>query len=72
MVQLDIHFSGVDQSEALRNLIEGHVARLEHYFSEIKSCWVVISAPHRHHRSRYFHTHVRSAQGADKNINRRP
>lgn len=61
MAALDIQFTGVTPSAALSQLIEEKVERLEHYFDQIKSCRVVISTPHKHHKNKFFHTTIHLA-----------
>ncbi len=58
MSRLKIEYKGVDSSEALSALIESRVEKLEHFFDQIQSCRVVVSAPHKHHRNKYYHTQI--------------
>jgi len=58
MASLDINFNGIDQSDALTELIESQANKLEHFFDNIQSCKVVVSAPHRHHHHKYFHVQI--------------
>lgn len=49
----------MDVSPAVEARIREEVAALEHYFSRITSCRVVVEAPHQHHqRGRGFHINI--------------
>ncbi len=46
-VPLEIHFHGLDKSEAVETRVKEKFAKLEKHFHRMSSCRVVIEAPHR-------------------------
>jgi ribosomal subunit interface protein len=55
---LQITFRNLDRSEAVAAKIEERASKLEHYYSGIIGCRVVVEAAHKHHRTGN-HYHVR-------------
>ena len=53
---IEVHFHGLDRSEAVEERIREKVARLEKHFPRLSYCRVAIDAPHRHaHKKRAYH-----------------
>ncbi len=48
---LKISFQGGDTSEALSQLITGHVGTLEQLHGRMTACHVVVKIPDKHHRT---------------------
>ena len=48
---LKISFQGGDTSEALSQLITGHVDTLEQLYGRMTACHVVVKIPDKHHRT---------------------
>ena len=46
-VPLEIHFNGLDKSEATETRVREKFAKLERHFDRISGCRVVLEAPHR-------------------------
>ena len=46
-VPLEIHFHGLDKSEAMEARVREKFAKLERHFHHMASCRVVLEAPHR-------------------------
>lgn len=46
-VPLEIHFHGLDKSEAMETRVREKFAKLERHFHRMSSCRVVLEAPHR-------------------------
>ena len=44
---IDIHFHGIERSEAIEALVRRKVRKLERHFGRMTSCRVVLEAPHR-------------------------
>jgi ribosomal subunit interface protein len=44
---LDVHFHGLEKSEAVENKIKEKVAKLKRHFDRMTACRVVLEAPHR-------------------------
>jgi ribosome-associated translation inhibitor RaiA len=44
---VEIHFHGIDKSEAVEERVRWKVAKLAKHFSRMTSCRVVLEAPHR-------------------------
>lgn len=44
---LDIHFHGLEKSEAVENKVREKVAKLQRHFDRMTACRVVLEAPHR-------------------------
>ena len=44
---LEIHFHGIDKSEAVESRVREKVAKLAKHFDRMTSCRVVLEAPHR-------------------------
>ncbi|MSP77635.1 MAG: hypothetical protein EXR12_16045 [Rhodospirillaceae bacterium] len=56
---LRISFQGSDVSEALNQMIVGHVDGLEHLYGRLTACHVTIKAPDKHHRTGgHFSAHI--------------
>ncbi len=49
-VPLEITFRGMSPSSSAEAAIQSWVVRLEHLYSRIHRCSVVIAVPHQHHR----------------------
>ena len=47
--KLQIVFRGIDQSDAIQDVIHKKVEKLERVYDNITSCRVVLDAPHKHH-----------------------
>jgi len=55
MAEVDVHFHGIDRSEAVVEKAHGHADRLARKFDRITHCRVAIEAPHRHaHKARLY------------------
>lgn len=53
---IEVHFHGLDRSEAVEERVREKVARLEKHFPRLSYCRVAIDAPHRHaHKVRAYH-----------------
>ncbi len=46
-VPLEIHFHGLDKSDAIETRVREKFAKLEKHFDRMNSCRVVLEAPHR-------------------------
>jgi ribosome-associated translation inhibitor RaiA len=46
-IPLEIHFHGIDKSEAIEDRVREKVGKLAKHFSRMTSCRVVLEAPHR-------------------------
>ena len=46
-VPLEIHFHGLDKSEAMETRVREKFAKLEKHFDRMSGCRVVLEAPHR-------------------------
>ena len=44
---IDIHFHGIERSEAIESLVRQKVRKLERHFGRMTSCRVVLEVPHR-------------------------
>lgn len=44
---LDVHFHGLEKSEAVESKVKEKVAKLQRRFGRISACRVVLEAPHR-------------------------
>lgn len=44
---LDVHFHGLEKSEAVENKIREKVAKLKRHFDRMTACRVVVEVPHR-------------------------
>ena len=44
---VEVHFHGIDKSEAIEQRVRDKVAKLGRHFSRMTSCRVVLDAPHR-------------------------
>jgi ribosome-associated translation inhibitor RaiA len=44
---IEVHFNGIDKSEAVEERVREKVAKLEKHFGRITRCRVVLEAPHR-------------------------
>ena len=59
MIPTSVTFHGIESSEALRNIVLEHVARLERFASDIRSCRVVIESTERkRHQGNRFNVRV--------------
>ncbi|HJU30883.1 MAG TPA: HPF/RaiA family ribosome-associated protein [Hyphomicrobiaceae bacterium] len=47
LTPVEIHFHGIEKSEAIENRVRAKVAKLEKHFGRIVRCRVVLEAPHR-------------------------
>src|ERR1700761_3842840 len=50
-IPLELSFHNMDSSDALKNAVDGHLAKLEQYHDHIIGCRVVIEMPHKSHRT---------------------
>ena len=46
-IALDIHFHGLEKSDAVENKVREKVAKLQRHFDRMTACRVVLEAPHR-------------------------
>ena len=44
---VEIHFHGIEKSEAIEERVRGKVSKLEKHFGRMTRCRVVLEAPHR-------------------------
>lgn len=51
MIPYRIIFDGIDESDALRSVVQERIEKLELFYSRIIRCEVFLSIPHRHRRS---------------------
>ena len=59
-IPVAITFKDFPPSDAVRERISDHVAKLEHVYPRITRCEVAIEQPHRHHHvGRRFHVRIR-------------
>lgn len=58
-VPLELSFHGLDSSDALRDIVDARVERLESIFGDIVSCRVVIEVTHRDSEDHIRSTRVR-------------
>ena len=47
LTPVEIHFHGIEKSEAIEDRVRAKVAKLEKHFGRIVRCRVVLEAPHR-------------------------
>ena len=45
--EIEVHFHGIEKSEAIEDRVRAKVAKLEKHFGRIVRCRVVLEAPHR-------------------------
>ncbi len=58
-IPLQINFRNMEPSDAVEDNVREKVEKLEQYFSHLKSCRVVIEAPHRHHhKGKIYHVKI--------------
>jgi len=72
---LRISFQGSDVSEALSQMIVGHVDALEHLYGRLTACHVIIRVPDKHHRTSGLYNaniHLTLPGGIDINIDHTP
>lgn len=72
---LKISFQGGDTSEALSQLISGHVETLEQLHGRMTACHVVVKIPDKHHRTSNLFSaniHMTLPGGIDINIDHTP
>jgi len=72
---LRISFQGSDVSEALSQMIVGHVDALEHLYGRLTACHVIIRVPDKHHRTGGLYNaniHMTLPGGIDINIDHTP
>mgnify|MGYP000181252354 CR=1 FL=1 len=72
---LKISFQGGDTSEALSQLITGHVDTLEQLYGRMTACHVVVKIPDKHHRTSNLFSaniHMTLPGGIDINIDHTP
>ena len=72
---LKISFQGGDSSEALSQLIAGHVDTLEQLHGRMTACHVVVKIPDKHHRTSNLFSaniHMTLPGGIDINIDHTP
>ena len=72
---LEIHFEGLDPSEAVSARVREEAKRLERYHSRITSCRVVIGVAHRHQHKGFLYSariHLSVPGGKDIAVNRAP
>ncbi len=50
-IPLELCFHNMDPSDALKETVHAHVARLEQFHDHIVGCRVVIEMPHKSHRT---------------------
>lgn len=64
---VQITYRHMEPSDAVTARIEAEAAKLDTFFDRIKSCRVVVEAPHRHHkRGELFHVRIElGVPGAD-------
>lgn len=56
MIPLQINFLDLDESDAVRAVVERRIEKLEHFYNKIIRAEVNISSPHRHrHSDRLYH-----------------
>lgn len=59
MIPLKVDYKNMQASEALTDVINENIEKLENIFDRITSCHVVISLPHRSHvHGKVFHVHI--------------
>ena len=59
MIPLQINFLALDESDAVRAVVEKRVEKLEHFYNKIIRVEVNISRPHQHrHSDRLYHVLV--------------
>ena len=49
-IPLELAFHNIEPSDALKNAVNEHVAKLEAFYDHIIGCRVVIEIPHKSHR----------------------
>ncbi|HRD77991.1 MAG TPA: HPF/RaiA family ribosome-associated protein [Hyphomicrobiaceae bacterium] len=55
MADVNVHFHGIDRSEAVVQKAQGYAEKLTRTFDRITHCRVAIEAPHRHaHKARVY------------------
>jgi ribosome-associated translation inhibitor RaiA len=72
---LRISFQGSDPSNALRQMIVGHVDALEQLYGRLTACHVVIRVPDKHHRTSGLFSaniHMTLPGGIDINVDQTP
>jgi ribosomal subunit interface protein len=59
MIQVKIDYKNMSQSDALNEVINENIEKLEKIFDRITTCHVVVSLPHRSHvHGKVFHVHI--------------
>ena len=66
---LRISFQGGDTSDALRQMIVGHVDALEQLHGRLTACHVTIKVPDKHHRSGAYSAHIHMTLPGNVEIN---
>ena len=74
MIPFQITFLDFPESDAIWIAVQNRIEKLEHFFSQIIRCEVVISCPHRHrHADRLYHVQIHIIMpGGDVIANRNP
>ena len=58
-IYTEISFRDMEPSAAVEQLIQRRVKRLEHIFSQVAACRVIVEAPHKHRlRGNLFHVRI--------------
>lgn len=73
-IPVQVTFRGMDPSEALRDNIEKHAAKLERFSDRIINCRVTVEQPeHKHQKGNHYRVHVQVAvPGQDIQVGRDP
>ena len=72
---LKISFQGGDTSDALSQMITGHVETLEQLYGRLTACHIVVKIPDKHHRTSGLFSaniHMTLPGGIDINIDHTP
>lgn len=72
---LKVSFQGGDTSEALSQVITGHVETLEQLYGRMTACHVVVKIPDKHHRTSNLFSvniHLTLPGGIDINVDHTP
>ncbi|MCG8503749.1 MAG: HPF/RaiA family ribosome-associated protein [Sphingomonadales bacterium] len=72
---LEIHFEGLDPSEAVSARVHEEAKRLERYHSRMTSCRVVIGVAHRHQHKGFLYSarlHITVPGGKEVVVSRAP
>ncbi len=73
MIPTKITYTDFAPSDALSSDIESRAQKLENFFDNIQKCSVVVSSPHKHKKTKFYHIEViLKVPGKTLVVNREP